>query len=154
MAHSSALRFKPEFDSFLSATIGESSNGMLLSVVSALTRLNIDPWREAAVLRDMPSETATRRLASLIAELPVEQSGKLDERTVAARLIALLPSQRTEGAPTADRKTHDVHGNQLNMMFAVLTISILVSLSLIIGSKQPSKINHAPTHATAGSHSR
>ena len=39
-----------EFDAFLFAPIGEEKNGMLLSVVSALARLNIDPWQEAANL--------------------------------------------------------------------------------------------------------
>jgi hypothetical protein len=38
----------PEFENFLFAPIGEDSNGMVLSVLSALARLDIDPWQEAA----------------------------------------------------------------------------------------------------------
>ena len=34
---------------------------MLLSVLSALARLDIDPWQEAAQLAGLPGETATRR---------------------------------------------------------------------------------------------
>ena len=37
-----------EFDGFLFAPIGEDANGMLLSVISVLGRLNIDPWQEAS----------------------------------------------------------------------------------------------------------
>jgi hypothetical protein len=37
-----------EFDGFLYARIGEDSNGMLLSVLAALARLDVDPWEEAA----------------------------------------------------------------------------------------------------------
>ena len=33
---------------------------MLLSVLSALARLDIDPWQEAVQLAALPEETATR----------------------------------------------------------------------------------------------
>jgi hypothetical protein len=59
-----------EFNEFLFAPIGEEKNGMLLSVLSALARLDVDPWREAAELAQLPRQTATQRLASLIAALP------------------------------------------------------------------------------------
>ncbi len=64
---------------------------MLLSVLSALARLDIDPWQEAAQLAGLPGETATRRLSSLIAALPDGASVHPDPATNAARLIALLP---------------------------------------------------------------
>ena len=56
----------PEFDDFLFAPIGEERNGMLLSVLSALARLGVDPWLEVANLTRMPKETATARMVSLI----------------------------------------------------------------------------------------
>ena len=87
----SASHLGPEFDDFLFAPIGAEKNGMLLSVLSALARLDIDPWQEAAKLAGLPGETATHRLASLIAELPDEPSPHPDPVTIAARLIALLP---------------------------------------------------------------
>ena len=68
----------PEFDDFLFASIGEDSNGVLLSVLSALARLDVDPWHEAASLAQLPGTTATRRLASLIAALPDRPSTQLD----------------------------------------------------------------------------
>ena len=44
-----------EFDKFLGAPIGEGRNGTPLSVLSALARLDVDPWQEAASLARMPS---------------------------------------------------------------------------------------------------
>lgn len=65
----SASHLGPEFEDFLFAPIGADRNGMLLSVLSALARLDIDPWEEAARLAALPGEAATRRLSSLIATL-------------------------------------------------------------------------------------
>lgn len=74
---------------------------MLLGVLSALARLDIEPWQEAAKLARLPRVTASERLASLIAALPDEPSGHRDP-SIAARLIALLPSGAS--ANTASRK--------------------------------------------------
>ena len=62
-----------EFDGFLLAPIGDDNNGMLLSVLSALARLDVDPWEEAAALARLPGDVATKKLASLNAALPAGQ---------------------------------------------------------------------------------
>ena len=69
---------KAEFNEFLFAPIGEDRNGMLVSVLSALARLDVDPWLEAAKLAQLPGETATRRLASLIGSLNDRDTSSLD----------------------------------------------------------------------------
>jgi hypothetical protein len=74
-----------EFDDFPFAPIGEDRNGMLLSVLSALARLDVDPWQEAAESARLPGETGTQRLASLIAALPDRPAPRLDPGTIAAR---------------------------------------------------------------------
>jgi hypothetical protein len=89
-----------EFDAFLFAPIGEERNGMLLSVLSALARLDVDPWEEAAKLARLPGEAATQRLASLIAALPDGPSAHHDPGSIAARLIALLPRGAGSNAPS------------------------------------------------------
>ena len=43
-----------EFDDFLFAPIGDDRNDMPLSVLSALARLDVDPWEEAAELARWP----------------------------------------------------------------------------------------------------
>jgi hypothetical protein len=50
-----------EFDDFLFAPVGEDRNGTLLSVISALTRLDVDPWQEAVSLAHMPKEIERSR---------------------------------------------------------------------------------------------
>ncbi len=79
------------FDAFLFAPMGEDGNGMLLSVLTVLARLGIDPWLEAAELARLPEETATQRLTSFIAALPDAETVHPDPPRIAARLIALLP---------------------------------------------------------------
>lgn len=83
-----------EFNEFLFAPIGEDRSGMLVSVLSALARQDVDPWQEAAKLAQLPVETATQRLASLIGSLSDPGSFYLDSPKIAARLIALLPRQQ------------------------------------------------------------
>jgi hypothetical protein len=82
-----------EFDDFLFAPVREDANGMRLSVVSVLARLDVDPWEEAAKLASMPDEVATQRLSALIASLPTEPATDPERQTIAARLIALLPQR-------------------------------------------------------------
>jgi hypothetical protein len=78
------------FDPFLFSEIGEERNGMLLSVVSALARLDLDPWREAASLSRLPPSAATERLTSLLTSMPATQIEAPGPATI-LRLIGLLP---------------------------------------------------------------
>ena len=88
---SSAAFFKPEFDRFLHAPIGADGNDMPLSVLSALTRLNVDPWEEAADLTELSENNAAERLASLIGQLPGARWTPTESRAIAHRLVELLP---------------------------------------------------------------
>ena len=82
----------PTYDPFLFAEIGEERNGMLLSVVSALARLDLDPWREAASLSRLQIPAATERLSSLLAPLPGSQTKALAPATMCpAHVISLCP---------------------------------------------------------------
>jgi hypothetical protein len=81
----------PEFDEFLGASIGEDRNGTGLSVLSALARLDVDPWKEATSLARMPREAAAMRLTELIEALPLAAASAIPSRMSAANLVALLP---------------------------------------------------------------
>jgi hypothetical protein len=87
------------FGDFLHAPIGEEENGMTLTVLSALARVGIDPWQEAAHLALLPMEAATQRMTSIIAALPNGCWAKSDSGTIAARLTALLPAPKAAQAP-------------------------------------------------------
>jgi hypothetical protein len=85
---------KSEFDPFLGAPVGHEKNGMLISVVSALARLDMDPWREAAALTELPKKDAALRLTSLISSLPSDATVLLTHSTV-NRLISIRKGLRT-----------------------------------------------------------
>ena len=79
------------FDPFLSASIDDERDDPVLSVVSALARLDVDPWKEAASLARMPRDQAKERLTFLIESLPSGATTGVSPEVVAARLVALLP---------------------------------------------------------------
>jgi hypothetical protein len=130
-----------EFDDFLFAPIAEESNGMMLSVISVLARLDLDPWQEANNLAGLPSETATKRVASLlIAALPDGPSARRDPETIAARLTALLP--RRASPNIARRRTLFDAGDVTKFragisMYVVFMVFMLVA-QLIMATRQPS----------------
>ena len=97
----SASRLGSTFDTFLFAPIGEDRNGLRLSVVSALARLGLDPWREAATLAGLPADTAAQKLAVLFRALPDDSLIDRDRDSMATRLIALLP--HAAGSKTKSR---------------------------------------------------
>jgi hypothetical protein len=66
-----------DLNDFLFASIAEEQNGVTLSVVSALTRLGVDPWAEAARLMPLPKARAAEALATLIARLPIRRTQSL-----------------------------------------------------------------------------
>jgi len=86
-----------EFGDFLFATVGEERTGVPLSVLSAFTRLGLDPWLEAARLSDLPKGFAIATLSGLIARLPVGRWELSETRGIAARLVEFLPRRGPAG---------------------------------------------------------
>lgn len=80
-----------EYDNFLFAPIGDDRNGMPLSVVSLLGRMDLDPWEEAARLAGLSADAAVQKLALLLRALPDQSMLQADPDGAAIRLIALLP---------------------------------------------------------------
>ncbi len=144
----STFRLAPQFDDFLFAPIGEENNGMLLSVLSALARLDLDPWQEAAKLAALPVEAATERLTSLIAALPDAPSERLSPGTIAARLVGLLP--RT--SPSGCRLAGPLIGvgamtNPRAIVTLAISMVIMLGAQAILASRQPPvqvDADHAP----------
>lgn len=115
----------PRFDAFLQAPIDEDQNDRLLSVLSALARLDLDPWHEAAELAAQSRSTAVARLASLIAAIPAPSATPRDSAAIASRLVALLPGARNSATPAAERQTR-ARGKGLSL--AMLTFLVVVGL--------------------------
>lgn len=94
-----------EFNAFLFAPVGEEKTGLPLTVLSALSRLGIDPWGEAARLASLPVDAAVQALSAAIARLPVGDWKPSDTSTIAARLVAFLPRRGVLGVSQAsDRR--------------------------------------------------
>jgi hypothetical protein len=135
-----------EFDNFLFAPIAEESNGMLLRVVSVLARMDVDPWEEASRLARLPGETATRRLAALIAALPEGPSARQDAGTIAARLVGLLPHQaRSAAALNILQQVQPMTRSR-----AVASVILYALLMLFLLSAQWLTSSWDTTHKTAG----
>ena len=154
MTHSSSVSYLgSEFDDFLFAAIGEDKNGMLLSVLSALARLDIDPWQEAAQLAGLPGGTATQRLASLIEALPERPSAHPDPATIAARLIALLPPPVSSNIPS--RKAllsagEVIHPRAIIYMYVIFIVFALGAQWIAASHQPPAQVDnvHTPAYST------
>jgi hypothetical protein len=126
-----------ELNEFLYAPIGAESNGMTLSLLSALARLNIDPWQEATRLAQLSKSNATQRLASLIARLPPGAWAEPDCHTIADRLIELLPSpSRSDSSATEDAR----EPRRINLSGTPILIAVALGLAalLIVATREPS----------------
>jgi hypothetical protein len=119
-----------EFNDFLFALVGEDRNGMPLSVVSVLARMQLDPWVEAASLADLPAETAARKLAAWLDVLPDPTLKPASPDTRAARLIALLPRRRHPDSPLPPAGTGAVAAAQPRALTKAILVAIYMILSL------------------------
>ena|SRR5271165_1047393 len=116
----------PEFDEFLRASIGEDRNGTGLSVLSALTRLHVDPWQEAASLARMPRAAAVLRLTALIEELPNEPAGVIPAKASAADLVALLPRANNFNVGSSDSVLASTGLQQTQILLALSAFAIMI----------------------------
>src|SRR3546814_6948512 len=90
-----------QFNDFLFAYVGEEKEGLEVTVLSALARLGLDPWEEAARLSALSEEAATSALTATIARVPEGNWRASDARAIALRLVDFLPSQgsSSQGSP-------------------------------------------------------
>jgi len=82
-----------QFNAFLFAPIGADDRGRQVTVVSALARLDLDPWDEADRLSRLPDETAARSISMVISRFPEIPLGVAGARQTAIRLVGLLPKR-------------------------------------------------------------
>jgi hypothetical protein len=121
----------PEFDAFLFASVGEEIDGRPLSVLSALARLGLDPWDEAAHLAQQTREAAADRLAGMMARLYERRWSTSEARRIAGGLIERLPTARVAGK--ADRATPGItriagFGTRSFWIYLAMALAAFVSL--------------------------
>lgn len=82
-----------DYDAFLFANLGEDRTGATVTVLSALARLDLEPWTEARELARLAREDAQVRLTThfeAIADIPVLA---LASESRAAKMVSLLPKR-------------------------------------------------------------
>lgn len=80
-----------DYDAFLFAEVGEDRTGAAVTVLSALARLDLEPWTEARELSRLGPEDAQVRLTThfeAITDIPA-----LASESRAAELVSLLPKR-------------------------------------------------------------
>jgi hypothetical protein len=125
-----------QYNEFLFAAIGEEKTGVQLTVLSALTRLGFDPWREAARLSALPRETAVQTFAATIATLPAGDWKVSESGAIAARLMSWLPAQKAPSIPLPEgrsRASSEASGPDLTKWLlwgAIAIMAIILALRL------------------------
>ena len=143
-----------EFNAFLFAPIGEGRNGMLLSVLSALARQDVDPWGEAAELSRLPKETAIRRLTCFITAIPDDLPAGHDAPREAERLIALLPhSANIDLSPRTAFAGSSVFANSKSAIGMMIFMAIILAAQAFLANRFEST-QAGPQHVSGPSDTR
>ena len=149
MSSVTTARLGREFDRFLYASVGDDNNGMPLTVLSALARMDVDPWEEASKLTQLPQESAVRQFASLLGALRNAPVAGLDPARIAAPLITLLPCPRDRAPPMLKaafaRAAPTKHPAAVSTLLTVFTYLIFMLLSQwLMGSLQAPRLIQPP----------
>jgi hypothetical protein len=149
-AAASVSFYRPEFADFLYTAIGTDRNEMPLTVLSALSRLDVDPWEEAAELSELPKDSATRRLASLIARLPGGRWPLAEATAIADPLIELLPRRRRSRVQLNEHAygLQQMIGSPLVLICAALSLAALMIAATLERPRQSDDVRLGSTSAT------
>lgn len=142
-----------EFNEFLFAAVGEEKNGIPLTMLSALTRLGLDPWGEAARLADLPRDAAACALAAVIAALPEGSWTASDSPAIAARLVHTLPQRGVAALSSGEKESSGVARPKFRLA-TLLICTVLAAVLLIAVWRQQPKQDSAPAPGVAMSQQR
>ena len=138
--HPSAFGVTDKYNDFLFAPISEQANGMQISVLSALARMNVDPWEEAARLATMSAGEAEWTLVATLNKVPGRTWSLSESEGIAKRLVQRL-SHATYSTPNVGTEAKRDGARLINYWLMWLGFLIAMSLS------QP---RHHPTTANPG----
>ncbi len=128
----------PEFERFLHASVGEDRNGYVVTVLSTLARLDLDPWKETAELVTLGRDAARARLGTLLARFRDVPTLASDHGRVARDLSQLLPESPTSG--TLKRAASTVADGRLGKnggIWAVIAIIFVLFQMFMVGGSGP-----------------
>jgi hypothetical protein len=122
----------PDLNDFLFASVGDEQNGMPLSVISALTRLGLEPWEEAARLAALPKALAAEVLAPMIARLSLAWGQRSDNLAIAQRVVGLLPMRGQVAEPGREQTgAWDKRYSNAVMLSACLALGAAVLFAML-----------------------
>lgn len=121
------------YDAFLFASLWETDE-VTLSVLSLLARHDVDPWQEAARLTQLSKAQAINSLAAKIWKSNSERWSPSEASILAARLIALLPSNSGLGSSPPS-------GDDSRLSIWVVAWVLFMSIALSGNSMQRSTSN-------------
>ena len=127
---------------------------MRLSVLSALARMNVDPWEEATRLAAMPKAIAEKTLLSIL-DLVSGRSWKSPEAAaVAARLVRLLPepgeAAANVGTGTANAATGTAKVSAQRTNFWWVWLGFWLVMSFMMPHHQATTPNAGPVQSESG----
>ena len=142
----------PEFNAFLFESIGLDQYGRPLSVISALARLDMDAWAEAAQLARLPRDIAADKLSMFIRKFTECPQAVKDSHKIAVRLVELLPSRATLAGQNTATPLAPSQAEKLGRS----TVVFILLMALLIGTqmlashpRRPALPPSAPPAATA-----
>jgi len=119
---------------------------MRLSVLSALARMDFDPWDEAARLAGLPTPEAERALVSTLELLPGRPQASPETRILGARLVALLPKRATATSATP---APIAAGHERMVNYWLLWLCIAVAMSFLSAFLRPTKAGAVPSRPSS-----
>lgn len=135
MADPNVLNPRPaEFERFLYASVGEDRNGAVVTVLSTLARLGLDPWTETAELVTLGRDAARSRLETLLARFRDVPALASEHGRVARDLSQLLPeSTPSHALKRAASTVTDGRPGASAAIWAVLAIFFLLFQIFMVG---------------------
>lgn len=122
------------FDGFLYADLGQDRAGNSVSVLSALARLGLDPWDEAADLSALSSEGARSRLEGVLARFYDVPSLGRDPGATIPRLVNLLPKAQGQKGGEGTAPPSGAKALGFGPIFAILLVALFLVQTFILGT--------------------
>jgi hypothetical protein len=120
-----------DYDAFLFAEVGEDRTGAAVTVLSALARLDLEPWTEARELARMGRDDAQVRLMTLFEATTDIPALALAGEGRAAKLVSLLPKR----APLRVSKSLDAgtkNSPRLSISWTTMALAGVVVVAWIL----------------------
>jgi hypothetical protein len=146
------------YEDFLFAPVCEDANGMRLSVISALARMNVDPWEEATRLAAMPKAIAEKTLLSILDVVSGRSWKSPEAAAVAARLVRLLPQPGEPAAiaatATANAATATAKGPAQLKSYWWVWLGFWLAMSFMLPHHQATTTNAGAATSQSGATSQ